>query len=140
MPEVPQRVGLVSCSKAKLDRPVPARELYSASDLFRKASRYCETNCDGWFILSAKHGLVHPDQVLEPYDLTLKNLPRPELREWGRRVAKQLRDLGNVRFEAHAGRDYIWPLEDVGIRVTNPLAGLSFGHRLRWYLERSDDH
>lgn len=56
-------VGLVGCASQKLRRPAPARELY-ASEL--KASAYAETTCDRGYILSTKHGLVHPDAVLEP--------------------------------------------------------------------------
>ena len=58
-------VGLVACASQKLQRPAPARELY-VSQLFKKASAYAGLTCDRWYILSAKHGLVHPDTVLEP--------------------------------------------------------------------------
>lgn len=58
-------VGLVGCASQKLKRPAPARELY-VSPLFKKASAYAEATCDRWYVLSAKHGLVHPDAVLEP--------------------------------------------------------------------------
>lgn len=63
-------VGLVGCASQKLRRAAPARELY-VSQLFKKASAYAEKTCDRWYILSAKHGLVHPDEVLEPYDVKL---------------------------------------------------------------------
>jgi hypothetical protein len=68
-------VGLVGCAARKLQGPAPARELY-VSQLFRKASAYAEATCDRWYILSAKHGLVHPDTVLEPYDVRLGAGPR----------------------------------------------------------------
>lgn len=58
-------VGLVGCASQKLKRPVPARELY-VSQLFKKASAYAELTCDRWFVLSAMHGLVHSETVLEP--------------------------------------------------------------------------
>ena len=130
-------IGLVSCSKAKLDRRAPARELYSASDLFRKASSYCESSCEGWYILSAKYGLVKPDDVIDPYDVTLKKMSRSEQHNWGQRVARQLRELGDVKFEAHAGRDYVWPIEEAGVRLEKPLGGLSIGRRKRWYLDQA---
>lgn len=132
-----KRIGLVSCSKAKLARRAPARELYSASDLFRKASQYCDSRCDAWYVLSAKYGLVHPDDVIEPYDVTLKTMARPDMRRWGQKVARQLRELGAATLEAHAGRDYVWPLEEAGVNLETPLQGLSIGHRKRWYLERT---
>ncbi len=39
------------------------------SQLFKKASAYAELTCDSWYVLSAKHGPVHPDEVIEPYDV-----------------------------------------------------------------------
>ena len=130
------RVGLVSCSKAKLDKAARARDLYSPSDLFRKVSSYCDAHCDRWYVLSAKYGLVDPEAVIEPYDLTLAKMPRAEQRRWGQRVALQLRRLGDVLLEAHAGRNYLWPLESAGLEVSTPLDGLAIGQRKRWYLQR----
>lgn len=135
-PAARRRIGLVSCTKAKLDRLAPAHELYSRSDLFQKAARYCEAHYDEWLILSAKYGLVSPAQVLEPYDVTLKTMSRREQTEWGHRVAEQLRELGDVEFEIHAGLAYTWPLEDAGIELRKPLEGLSIGKRKQWYLRQ----
>ncbi len=64
---------LVSCVKPKRGYPSPAKDLY-LSDWFKKAFRYASQNADEWFILSAKYFLVLPDQVIEPYDLTLKSM------------------------------------------------------------------
>jgi hypothetical protein len=130
-----RRIGLISCTKAKLNRPAPARELYSASDLFRKAAAYCDANLDGWFVLSAKYGLVEPERVLEPYDVTLKTMSNSERRRWGAQVAQQLRQLGDVALEAHAGADYVRPLLEAGVVLVEPLRGLAIGQRKRWYLE-----
>jgi hypothetical protein len=43
-----------------------------------------------WGILSAKHGLVLPDQVLEPYDVRLSQLPNREQEAWKTKVKGQL--------------------------------------------------
>jgi hypothetical protein len=66
-------IGLVACSRLKSDRPLPAREL-SVSPVFRATSAYAERRygSDRWLILSARHGLVHPDQMLAPYELGLR--------------------------------------------------------------------
>ena len=37
--------------------------------LFRGWRECVEQTCDAWYVLSAKHGLVEPDRILEPYDL-----------------------------------------------------------------------
>ncbi|WP_373427871.1 DUF6884 domain-containing protein [Arthrobacter globiformis] len=36
------------------------------SQLFKKAAAYADRTCDRWYILSAKHHLVHPDTVIDP--------------------------------------------------------------------------
>jgi len=131
-----RRIGLIACTKAKLNRPAPARELYSASDLFRKAAAYCDAYLDGWFVLSAKYELVEPERVLEPYDVTLKRMPSSERRRWGTQVATQLRQLGDVTLEAHAGAAYVRPLLEAGVVLEEPLRGLAIGQRLSWYKER----
>lgn len=81
------RVALVGCSGTKLDRPAPARELY-AGNLFKLSVRWVERRpFDAWAILSAKHGLVLPDEVIEPYDVMLDGR---RLKAWAALVEKQL--------------------------------------------------
>jgi len=130
------RIGLIACTKSKLNRPAPARELYSASDLFSKAAAYCDACLDGWFVLSAKYGLVEPDRIVAPYDVTLKTMPNSERRLWGLQVAQQLHQLGEVALEAHAGAAYVRPLLEAGVVLDDPVRGLTIGKRKRWYIER----
>ena len=56
----PKPIYLVACVAAKLDRPAPARDLYT-SPWFQKARAYVERQGGQWFVLSAKHGLIAPD-------------------------------------------------------------------------------
>lgn len=129
------RVGLVGCASTKLRRPAPARELY-VSQLFKKASAYAEATCDRWYILSAKHGLVHPDAVLEPYDVKLGANTRGQepIHNWADRVRKQLAaeldGVPGVDLVVLAGVQYQtvvrpcqWPFEI-------PMAGLGIGQQL----------
>ncbi|MGZ5227486.1 MAG: DUF6884 domain-containing protein [Burkholderiales bacterium] len=58
-----QSIFLVSCVSRKAGMPLPARALYT-SDLFRKVRAFVERAGGPWFILSAEHGLVHPDTVI----------------------------------------------------------------------------
>jgi hypothetical protein len=135
------RVGLVGCVKLKGPVAAPARDLY-VSALFRGRRRAVEATCDRWFVLSAKHHLVDPEQVLEPYDLALGDLTRAARREWSERVladlAAHLGPLGKVTFEVHAGADYrefglVDGLGAAGAAVAVPAAGLMLGHQLRFY-------
>ncbi|HET6311145.1 MAG TPA: hypothetical protein VFH00_09110 [Candidatus Nitrosotalea sp.] len=140
----PRRIGLVGCVKSKLDKPISARDLYT-SPLFRGRRKYVERTCDRWFVLSAKHGLVDPDTVLEPYDQTLKNSGRAERRRWGAEVLYALKlELGafsSTVFEIHAGDDYrafglVDGIRELGGQVTLPTEGLSLGQQLEFYRAR----
>lgn len=77
------RVGLIACAATKLDRPAPARELYR-SQLFVAAMTWMtkEGRVDAWGILSARHGLVMPDDVLEPYDQSLADMTSAQRAIW----------------------------------------------------------
>lgn len=45
----------------------------------RSPPAWAIAHCDQWAILSAKHGLIDPDKVIEPYDVTLSTMrQRPE--------------------------------------------------------------
>jgi hypothetical protein len=134
-------VALVGCVKGKLDHPAPARDLYT-SDLFRKRKAYVERNGLPWLILSAQHGVVSPDDRLEPYDLALGGQSAAYRRHWGEMVVGQLHSrlgpLSGVRFEAHAGAPYSdairQPLRLAGATLSTPLQGLTQGRQLAWYL------
>lgn len=48
--------------------------------------------CDGIFILSAKHGLIGLNDVVDTYDETLTNKPVVERRIWAERIILELRE------------------------------------------------
>ena len=89
---VATRVALVSCVKQKRDSAAPACDLY-LSQLFRSLRHYAETHADAWYILSAEHGVLRPDQVVEPYERTLNTMPKRERVAWAERVQQQLLEL-----------------------------------------------
>lgn len=133
------RIGLVACASQKLLRPAPARELY-VSQLFKKASAYAELTCDRWYILSAKHGLLRPDEVIEPYDMRLgTNHPTP-INQWAAGVQAQMADefagLANVRLIALAGEQYRTALHGAPWPWEAPMKGLGIGRQLGWLTEK----
>jgi hypothetical protein len=68
--EWPERtLVVVACSAAKLDRPAPARQLYTGT-LFTLALRAARALVDDdWIrVMSARHGLVGLDVELAPYE------------------------------------------------------------------------
>ena len=130
-------IGLVSCSSVKLDRAAPARELYAASALFRKSLAYAEARCEETFVLSALHGVVDLEQMIEPYDHRLGAALAAGV-QWGVRVVAGLveRNLRNRDLFILAGASYARPLVIAlrGARWTGaayePLAGKQIGDRL----------
>lgn len=129
-----RRIGLVACSKKKREARARAVELYDPSWSFRKARAIVRERCDAWWVLSAKHGLVHPGAKIDPYDLTLARLSRAERREWAEWVAGQLRQryqIENTHFLVLAGRHYAAALDGFP-QMETPLAGLGTGHQRHW--------
>jgi hypothetical protein len=118
-----------------------AKDLY-VSNLFAGRRSFVERNCDQWWILSGKHGLVHPDDRLAPYDVSLKNAGRPARREWSTRVLaaidSRVRPVAGDVFEIHASADYrefglIEGLRTRGCVVEVPTRGMGLGQQLKFY-------
>ena len=84
------KLGLISCTKSKQTYPCPAAEMYQPSNLFTKAYTYATKRYDHVCILSAKYGLLLPEDQIEPYNLTLKNTGVQARRDWTRRVLAQI--------------------------------------------------
>ncbi len=136
-------IALVSCVKTKANTPRPARDLY-ISDLFAKASAYAEKVADAWYILSAKYGLVGPNEIIAPYEKTLKGMPVAERKAWAAQVFQDLRAVAvepGDRIIMLAGvsyREYLAePLRAFGCRIEVPMMGLSFGNQLKWLKEHT---
>jgi uncharacterized HhH-GPD family protein len=138
--ETTAHVILVGCVKSKLTHPAAARDLYT-STLFTRARAYAERLVAPWFILSAEHGVVNPDEWLSPYDRYLADAPVMYRQAWGAWVAARLElligDLRDRVVEVHAGQVYINAirphLQARGAQLVEPLAGLTMGERLAWY-------
>ena len=128
---------LVSCSARKQHQAAPAKDLYQ-SELFRKARGLVEARGWPWFILSAEHGLVDPEQVIEPYDKTLNKMGSAQRRAWAERclhaLQRHLAGVESVVFLAGKKyRQFLAPaLSELGINVEVPLASLGIGEQLAW--------
>jgi len=133
------RIVLLSCTKAKLDKPSQAQDLYSPSPMFQKTKAYGKSlNPDKTYILSAKHHLVPLDKQLEPYDMTLKDMNRDEKEKWSQTVISQMKEKGinpeSDTFIFLTGSAYIKPLEKhiPESNIENPMEGKRMGERLSW--------
>jgi len=123
-------VILIGCTKEKSAEPAKARELYQGR-LFLASVRYAEAIGARWFVLSAAHGLVDPDQPIAPYDVTLNTMGDAQRSAWGSRVAQQLHAVEGDLIVL-AGETYIAPWAwAVPNRIVRPLEGLAVGARFK---------
>ena len=144
-PPSSRRIGLVGCVKKKLPQPQSAKNLYR-STLFTGRRSFVEQSCDEWWILSAEHGLVDPEDLLAPYDFTLNDATKEERRQWATRVfaaivQKIQPERGDI-FEIHAGANYrdfglTDALENLGCIIENPTKGMGIGKQLQFYQNSS---
>ena len=133
------RIALVSCVKSKRTVASPAGDLYT-SRLFRGFRAYAEAHADRWYILSAKHGVLDPQQAIAPYEQKLSTQAQPE---WAEGVNAQLIHLlppsaEVILFANELYRKGIEPfLREHSFTVTVPLEGLGFGRQLAWFKVRN---
>lgn len=125
---------LVSCVSVKLDRPAPAKDLY-CSAWFKAARQYVEAQGGEWRILSAKHGVVHPDQVIEPYEETLNTKNAHQRTVWALMVRHQMPDADH--YVLLAGKRYAEHLADY-LDAWRPLEGLGIGQQLAWFKKQRE--
>ena len=133
------KVVLLSCTKSKTKHAAPAQELYSASPMFQKTLEYGKSlKPDKMYILSAKHHLVPLTKTLEPYDKTLKEMPKAEKEQWGEETIKQMKSAGinpeKDTFVFLTGSEYMKPFTQYipDGNIEKPMEGKRFGERLKW--------
>ncbi len=131
------KIVILSCTKSKTDHRAPAQELYSASPMFRKTLEYGKSlEPDKMFILSAKHHLVPLNKELDPYDKTLKEIPKDEKEKWGEETMKQMKsaglDLNKDKFIFLTGGEYLKPFRNYIANLETPMEGRRLGERLKW--------
>jgi len=128
-------VTLISCTNTKRDEPAAARNLYDPSGYFCDMRAYAEARDRPWFILSAKHGLLAPDERIAPYDAVGLTETQAE------RIAEELSEQGFQPVHITAGKRYTGPLipalEGCGIDVVEVCRGMRIGERRSWLQTRT---
>jgi cytoplasmic iron level regulating protein YaaA (DUF328/UPF0246 family) len=136
-----KKIILISCVSKKRNIACKARELYQ-STLFKLSLAYAETlNADHIFILSALHGVVELDSIIEPYNITLNNMSEKDKKDWAQKVMVQLKDKG-IDFEQDqiiflAGNNYRKHLICEFKKSKVPMKGLRIGEQLSFLKERN---
>lgn len=136
---------LVGCVKTKRAVRSAAKDLYN-SPLWHRRRAYAEGLGRPWYILSALHGLLDPDQRIDPYDRALQDLRAEARRTWSARVLNELKcrvpSMRGKLIEIHAGATYVnygleEGLRDARAAVHRPLARIvGVGRQQAWYRER----
>ena len=128
---------LVACSATKGKLPAPARDLYQGG-CFKLARSWIEAIGAPWLILSARHGVVRPEERIAPYEQALLKAPAPWRLGWAKRVLVRLEEIPSYRSASHvvllAGSVYaeylVEGMERRGLQVSAPLARKGIGDQL----------
>lgn len=111
-----------------------AQELY-ISTLFRYNLKYAKKlEPDDIYILSAKHGLVTLDQIIDPYEQTLNRMRQHEIKAWAERILMQLQQacsINETEFIILAGEKYRKHLLPNFKSYRIPLQGLPIGKQIK---------
>lgn len=109
-----------------------AKEIYKGP-LFKNSLCVATTlQPDKIFILSAKYHLLALEQIIDPYDLTLKNFTPEEKQVWGETVICQLQLICNIKVDeiiVLAGKDYIDPISGEITNLNIFLGNKNYGQR-----------
>ncbi len=133
--KIAKRIALIACSKSKADSKSKAENLYTGK-LFKLSLAYAKNlQIDKIYILSAKHGLLDMNAIIEPYDLCLWSKNKAERVIWSEKVIKQLKEVTNIsedHFYIFAGIPYREGLLSSLQNYTIPLEGLTQGRQMQY--------
>jgi hypothetical protein len=129
-------IALVACTRRKHREAMQARDLYAASRWFQAARAYAEQH-DAWYILSARYGLVFPEQQINPCQESLHSMSASRRHNWANRVWERLTHTNlpyDATFVLLAGRVYREPLmaliEWAGYTWQAPLARYGYARQI----------
>ena len=132
------KIALISCTSKKHNKKTKAKDLYT-SPLFKGSKNYAEVCADNYYILSAKHGILRPDEKIKPYNESLYVMPKKNRSKWASNVTKELISIldSNDKVIFLAGKKYREFLNSnllqLGYETATPLEGFPIGKQLQWY-------
>lgn len=130
----PADMVLIACCGKKLGHTAPAGQIYQSA-LFQKSWRYALQRVPAGRIriLSAQHGLLEPDRVIRPYDVTLNAMTPPERRLWSASIVSSMAVQGwPDRIIILAGSRYREWVDQAPpeVEIDIPVAGMGIGQQL----------
>jgi hypothetical protein len=115
-----------------MNTSAPARNLYTGQ-LFQLSMRVAEIAKGDVLILSAKHHVLSPDQIVETYECEMPRTKSARA-DWAKKTSSMLVPFRTRPTIVLAGKFYA----DATVGFTNkktPLAGLGIGHQLQYLKE-----
>lgn len=135
-----KKIILISCVSKKLPTVAKAKDLY-VSTLFRLNMQYAlKLQPDTIYILSAMHGLLSVDDLVEPYDLTLNTMSSRQVKAWADKVMGQISACADPKtdhFVFLAGDKYRKFLLPHLTSYEVPMQGLTIGRQLQFLSEQT---
>ena len=125
-------LAVISCSKSKLPGLQRVRKLYTG-ELFRLAVLAAEVMAERWVVISGRHGVLHPDDIIESYDESVMSKSRRQREQWGQHVSRQLKlclpalQGSQVLSFVSAPYQEFLDLSGVGASFFCPLQGMAIG-------------
>jgi hypothetical protein len=129
-------ITLIACSSTKTEQAMAAKDLYQGS-LFKKSLAYALKTTDpkDVYIMSAKYGLVELEEIIEPYDKTVKDMSPEERSSWAKLIYDKLdeiyEEIDNFKITILAGKAYYEPLLSLIKKYDLPLEGLRIGESMK---------
>jgi hypothetical protein len=134
----PRGIYLISCVSRKRTGTMRAEDLYNISAWFDLLKQIVIRD-NPWYILSAKYGLVHPDDLISSYDESIFKMSYDERRAWAAKVCEQMRGRykrpPKAKFQMLTGgayRQFLVPLlTEWGATIDFPLGNMRLGPQMR---------
>jgi hypothetical protein len=131
-----KEVAFIGCSATKTEHSGRAADVYLGK-LFKWSLAYCQQQgFDCVLILSAKYGVLELNDIIEPYNETLKTKNKKERDDWAVMVERQIREKGlRLRKRYYfCGNDYHGNLK----AGETPFARFKgIGYILQWLKEQT---
>jgi hypothetical protein len=146
LPEGATRVVLIASSGVTATSPQPAATLFESGG-FAAARDHAVRSGHPWFVLSAKHGLLDPGDVVGPFDVQIGDQASGYRATWGEWVVAQLAarvQLQDAVVEVHGGVDFAQPLRAPltrrGAVLDIPLPGMWRDSDPAWIAAAHPEH
>jgi hypothetical protein len=152
------KLAVINCKGQKQDYPCRSEDMYMKSYVHRTQLAFIKEYYDDYIILSAKYGVILPDDIIEPYSMILhtsntskalaknKNtimLTREETNNWAKQITTNIIFKKYDHIDFHLPNAYWIPIKKYidnvcksYFRVSYPQSLITTGHRYEELLQK----